>query len=319
MKRSLALVPATLAFALILSSCSSAPGEPESNASGDCIAPGAGSDSLVVEGALGKELTLSSAETVVVTAPERTVLIEGKGDEITADDRVNVSVSMFNGNNNELIFQTTEPMQIGGPYIDVINDAMKCSKVGDRTVTAVTAAGLYGEGQVENLGIADLKDEDSIILVLDFLERIELLDQATGTEVPLPEGAPKVEISPTGEPTITIPEGLKAPEKLTVYEMVKGEGPVVTGDQTVTVHYRGIIWRTGEEFDSSWSRGEPTAFPVGGVIDGFKKALEGYTVGSRLVSVVPAEDGGYGADWLTGRGYEADDVMVFVLDILSAS
>ncbi len=51
------------------------------------------------------------------------------------------------------------------------------------------------------------------------------------------------------------------------------------------------------------------------MIGGFQKALVGQTVGSQVMSIVPAEDGGYGAQQLASMGHEPDDVMVFVLDI----
>lgn len=319
MKTSLAIVPSALVLALTLSGCQSADPETEPANAGDCIASGEVSEALVVEGEFGSEPILVSATPISVTAPERSVLIEGTGDALTEEDTINVSVSMINGTSGELIVQSTESMQIGGPYHDVINDALKCSEVGNRTATAIPAKTLYGEGQVEALGVPGLNEDDTIVLVLDFLERLEMLEQAEGKEVALPEDAPEVDIAANGEPTITIPEGLEAPKELTVYPMIEGEGREVTINDQVVVHYRGIIWRTGEEFDSSWVRGEPVPFPVSGVIRGFQEALVGQNVGSRLVSVVPADDGGYGAEWLVERGYEADDVMVFVLDILSAS
>nr|WP_256448984.1 FKBP-type peptidyl-prolyl cis-trans isomerase [Leucobacter chinensis] len=112
--------------------------------------------------------------------------------------------------------------------------------------------------------------------------------------------------------------------------MVKGKGDEIKPGDTVFVHYRGVIMRTGEEFDSSWSRGEFSHFnaatdeeaaEVGAklpVIRGFRDALVGQTVGSRVMSIVPAEDGGYGGERLKSMGHEEDDVMVFVLDILGS-
>ena len=47
--------------------------------------------------------------------------------------------------------------------------------------------------------------------------------------------------------------------------------------------------------------------------------LEGQKVGSTIMSIVPADDGGYGAEQLQQMGHEPDDVMVFVLDIVDTS
>lgn len=285
----------------------------------DCISSGSVSESVTIEGEHGGELTITSTTPINAESVERSVLIEGDGDTIIAEETYMVGVSLFNGRTGEQIAQLKEAMQQDGPYHDVLNDALKCATVGDRTVVTLPASEMYGVGQVEEMGIPGLLETDSIVLAFDFMEKVEVLEQATGKELKLPEGAPNVEIAENGEPTITFPEGLKAPEKLSVYPMIEGEGQVVEEDDAVTVHYRGVIWRTGEEFDSSWVRGAPADFSVNGVIPGFKEALVGYKVGSRLISVVPANDGGYGPEWLVNNGYEEDDVMVFVLDILSAS
>ena len=143
------------------------------------------------------------------------------------------------------------------------------------------------------------------------------LDRAEGTEQPAPKGFPTVKLAEDGAPTITIPKDAKAPTKLEIATLIEGDGAVVKPGDNVTVHYTGVIWRTGETFDSGWARGAPVEFATTGVIGGFQKALEGQKFGSQIISVVPAEDGGYGAAGLEGKGFQKDDVMVFVLDILA--
>jgi peptidylprolyl isomerase len=89
---------------------------------------------------------------------------------------------------------------------------------------------------------------------------------------------------------------------------------VVPEGANVTVHYTGVNWNTGVIFDSSWTRGEPTTFNTRQVIGGFTAALEGQTVGSQVLVVIPP-DQGYGA-----AGSPPDiggtDTIVFVVDIL---
>jgi peptidylprolyl isomerase len=77
------------------------------------------------------------------------------------------------------------------------------------------------------------------------------------------------------------------------------------------------VWRTGKEFDSSWSRNQPYATPIGtgSVIAGWDKGLIGQTVGSRVMLVIPPKDG-YGS---AGQGpIKGTDTMVFAVDILGA-
>ena len=94
----------------------------------------------------------------------------------------------------------------------------------------------------------------------------------------------------------------------------KGDGEEVPEGANVVVHYTGINWNTGVIFDSSWDRGSPTTFNTRQVIGGFTAALEGQTVGSQVLVVIPP-DQGYGA-----AGSPPDiggtDTIVFVVDIL---
>jgi len=93
---------------------------------------------------------------------------------------------------------------------------------------------------------------------------------------------------------------------------------VVETGQTITVHYTGVLWDTGEVFDSSWESGSAASFPIGtgGVIAGWDKGLVGRTVGSQLLLVIPPADG-Y-ADAGSGSTIPPGATLVFVVDILDA-
>ncbi|WP_323825705.1 FKBP-type peptidyl-prolyl cis-trans isomerase, partial [Pseudomonas aeruginosa] len=62
------------------------------------------------------------------------------------------------------------------------------------------------------------------------------------------------------------------------------------GDQVI-VQYTGALYDGGTVFDSSWTNGAPAEFATTGVVPGFRKALEGQTVGSQVLVVMPASDG----------------------------
>ena len=66
----------------------------------------------------------------------------------------------------------------------------------------------------------------------------------------------------------------------------EGEGDSPKPGDMVTVHYRGTFV-DGEEFDSSYSRGEPQTFQVDGVIRGWTEALQMMKVGSKWQIFVP--------------------------------
>ncbi|RIV37010.1 FKBP-type peptidyl-prolyl cis-trans isomerase [Micromonospora radicis] len=126
----------------------------------------------------------------------------------------------------------------------------------------------------------------------------------------LPEGADPALGS---KPTVTKGDGELA--KLTVTELIEGTGPEVTAGQEITTNYVGVFYESGEEFDSSWERGQPASFPigVGQVIEGWDKGLVGVTVGSRVQLDIPAEQA-YG----DGAGGRPGGPLRFVVDILAA-
>ena len=106
---------------------------------------------------------------------------------------------------------------------------------------------------------------------------------------PRTTACPYVSITPKA-PEIVIPAG-DPPNRLIAIPVVVGDGPEVEKGDTVVVQYKGVLWRNGKEFDSSWSREQPfvTAIGQGAVIPGWDKGLVGQTVGSRVMLVDPTQ------------------------------
>ena len=79
----------------------------------------------------------------------------------------------------------------------------------------------------------------------------------------------------------------------------KSDGDKATANDSVTVNYRGWL-DDGTEFDSSYKRGEPISFPLGGVIPGWTEGMQLIGVGGMIELTIPAELGygqrGAGAD-----------------------
>ncbi|AEB42425.1 MULTISPECIES: FKBP-type peptidyl-prolyl cis-trans isomerase [Micromonospora] len=135
-----------------------------------------------------------------------------------------------------------------------------------------------------------------------------------------PQDAPPAPQLPEGaDPALGTQPEAKAGEgkldKLVVTPLIEGTGPKVEAGQSITVNYIGVFYENGEEFDSSWSRGEPATFPigVGQVIEGWDRGLVGVTVGSRVQLDIPAEQA-YG----DGAGGRPGGPLRFVVDILAA-
>jgi peptidylprolyl isomerase len=104
-----------------------------------------------------------------------------------------------------------------------------------------------------------------------------------------------------------------APAELTIQEVTVGTGVEAPAGATVKVHYLGVDYETGEEFDSSWGRGTPIEFPLGRLIKGWQEGIPGMKVGGRRTLICPPEMAygpAGGGHHLSGR------TLVFVIDLL---
>ncbi len=114
------------------------------------------------------------------------------------------------------------------------------------------------------------------------------------------------------KPEIDFYDG-EAPTELVVTDIEVGSGAEATPGATVEVHYLGVDLESGEEFDSSWSRGEPINFPLGSLIAGWQQGIPGMKVGGRRQLVCPphlAYGPAGGGHQLSGR------TLIFVIDLL---
>lgn len=327
LKRTRALIPAAIAAAVLLAGCTAGTDlpntpDPGSNpAAGECATSGEASAAVTVEGERGGEVTLTTTTPISTDKLERSVLTEGDGTRIPEGESLIASITIFNGRTGEVL-QRSQPAPIendASRLSDWAAELVQCGEPGQRVVLALPAEDVLN-GPASEAGIDGLQDGDTLVIVSDitqgYIDSGDLLKKAEGTAQSLDTAFPTVKLDTDGAPTITVPTGVDQPTALQVGTLIEGDGETVEAGDRVYVNYRGIIWRTGEEFDSSWSRGAPTDFLTTQVIGGFSKALVGQKVGSQIISVVPAEDGGYGAAQLQSMGHQPDDVMVFVLDIL---
>lgn len=106
------------------------------------------------------------------------------------------------------------------------------------------------------------------------------------------------------------------PDDLIIEDLVAGDGEVATSGQTAVVHYVGVSASSGQQFDASWDRGEPFAFPLGGgyVIAGWDQGVTGMRVGGQRRLVIPPHLG-YGERG-AGGVIAPGETLIFVVDLL---
>ena len=119
-------------------------------------------------------------------------------------------------------------------------------------------------------------------------------------------------------PRIDRPGG-DIPFELGIDDLTVGDGTEATSGSTVSVHYVGVAFSSGEEFDASWNRGQPFSFRLGKgqVIPGWDAGVQGMRVGGRRKLTIPSAMA-YGARG-AGGVIAPHETLVFVVDLLSVS
>jgi peptidylprolyl isomerase len=118
-------------------------------------------------------------------------------------------------------------------------------------------------------------------------------------------------------PTVEIPADETPSVELQLEDIELGDGEQALSGQTVEVHYVGVSWATGKEFDASWNRGQTFKFGLGRsqVIAGWDQGVAGMKVGGRRRITIPPHlaYGKRGAGGVIGP----DETLVFVVDLVS--
>ncbi|WP_420367886.1 FKBP-type peptidyl-prolyl cis-trans isomerase [Curtobacterium sp. L1-20] len=313
----IALVPAVV---LGLAACSgsgsggsSASPTPSASASASaitsCPKPGSSSKAITATGAFGGTTapTVTFKDGLSVAKPQASTVVQGKGAALKDGQYAQVSYSVYQASDAKKLgtvgFDQGNPqvLSVGGSGFGAL---LACTNVGDRVAVV---------GQSSALGF---NTGGEIVVVADVVAQTPT--KATGTAKTQDPKLPTVKDAADGEPTITIPKGVAAPTKTTPEVIKQGSGATIADGDTALVQYKGVVYDTGKEFDSSWSKGAPTTFTIseGSLIKGFVTGLVGQKVGSQVLIVVTPEDG-YGANPQEGSGIPKNATLVFVVDILA--
>lgn len=274
-----------------------------------CPKPGASSKAITVTGAFGGKTapTVEFDGGLSASKPQASTVVQGKGTALKDGEFAQVSYSVYQAKDAKKLgtvgFDQGNPqvLSVGGTGFGAL---LACANVGDR-VAAI--------GQSSALGFNTGGD---IVVVADVVAQTPT--KSTGTPQKQDPKLPTVEDKADGEPEITIPKGVAAPTKTTPEVIKQGTGDTIADGDSALVQYKGVVYDTGKEFDSSWSKGAPTTFTIseGSLIKGFVTGLVGQKVGSQVLIVVTPEDG-YGATPQEGSGIPKNATLVFVVDILA--
>ncbi len=124
-------------------------------------------------------------------------------------------------------------------------------------------------------------------------------------------------MSTNEKPQVDVPAGQSPSYELELEDVVVGEGEEAGAGSVVEVHYVGVSWASGAQFDASWDRGDTFKFTLGKghVIAGWDQGVAGMRVGGRRrITIPPAlAYGKRGAGGVIGP----DETLVFVVDLLS--
>ena len=300
-----------------LTACGSGEGE---------AAPGAGLDSVTIDGDQGKAPKVTFDGRLDPEKGETEVLVEGDGETIEDGDTVSAHYWIGNGFTEEEAQSTygqgAQSVELTEDVIEPLREAMIGQKVGARVAVLTSAGDAFGRDETgravgnAQLGIGNM---DAVLFVVDILGKVEVLDGPEGEEKEPAGWAPSL-IEEDGVITgLDFSTAHEPSGSLIATTLITGDGPVVEKGQTIYVDYLGQVYDADEPFDESYSK-EPASFPigVGQVVKGWDERLVGRTVGSRVILEIPPTKG-YGKAGNEQAGIKGTGTLFVVIGILGVA
>jgi len=178
-------------------------------------------------------------------------------------------------------------------------DALHCATAGTRAAVAIAPGGVP-EASLASLGMTK---GDSLVAVLDV--RKVYLAAANGSPVYNDGfGMPAVVRAPGGRPGVIVPDS-PAPKTFQTEVLKRGDGAKVSAQHPVLLQYTIVNWTDKSVADTTWDT-QAQFVTLSTKSKGFQRAVEGQTVGSQILAVIPPADGDSGAK----------DTQIAVIDIL---
>jgi len=327
MRRAAALVFTPLIAALALAGCSSSSSSTAASSSSSATSGGtAPYQSVTVAGTLNKVPTVTIPKAKGTGDLYIKTLIQGTGETLkstTTEGAISnyVAYDWSGATSKELSssYSVGEQSVFAGSLLPGLAKALTGQKMGSRVLAVIPPKDAWGTQGAPNAGISGT---DTLVFVIDLNRTFPYPTAVTGKQTSNGGGALPTVTAPakgsTTGPTVKVNTKATPPKKLETSVLVKGTGPVIKKGQTIVAQYTGLIWRTGQVFETSWGASPfLTPIGVGKVVPGWDQGLVGQTVGSRVLLVLPPAEG-YGSAGSSQAGIKGNDTLVFVVDILKA-
>ncbi|WP_125131795.1 hypothetical protein [Microbacterium sp. 10M-3C3] len=291
MRRTPALLAVTALVAVGLVGCTAA--APDASCNPTTQQSGA-LDGVDVTGADDARPTVDLPTPFKVSSTASKVLEPGQGTAISADNQLVVlDITISSGSTGEPIIATPYngdmsrafPVSEWTKGFPGLATALECVTQGSRLVIGLAPDDL-AEGAASQLGLAD---DESAVAVVDV--RKVYLPKAEGAPVfNESRGLPTVVRAPDGRPGIIVPEAT-APTDTVVQVLERGDGAEVADGDTVRAAYTEVSWQTGKVVNTTWD-GAPVAVTDQSLPAEVVSAVQGQTIGSQLLVVVPGDEDG---------------------------
>ncbi|WP_424214595.1 FKBP-type peptidyl-prolyl cis-trans isomerase [Streptomyces sp. BI20] len=247
------------------------------------------------------------------------VLSEGKGPALKKGDvaQVNYLGQVWDGKEPfDQSYDRGTPFDVNlgaGAVIKGWDQGLEGQKVGSRVELVIPPELGYGaQGSPPKIPA-----NATLVFVVDIVKATTVPASAKGKEVAQEnKDLPKVGTNTDGkEVSVTVPKGVEAPTKLVSNYVLEGDGAVVKDSDNVVVKFHGKTWKDDKTFESTYTTNQTVTWPMSQLtVKGLKAGLTGKKVGSRILLVIPP-DQGFG-DKEQGT-IPAKSTLTFSLDILA--
>ncbi len=275
-----------------------------------------------VSGELGQEPEVEVDGPLKLEETQTQVIEAGDGGPVVEGEQALLHVSLINGTTGEEAAATYDqgtPFHVQqvseGQLWPGVLEAIVDKPAGSRIAVAAVPEDAYGASGNPQLKIGP---NDPVLFVVDVLsvQPTDVLQGPEGDPTEVPASVPEVEAKGEDVTKLDFSGAAKEPsDELQVIPLVEGTGPPARDDSLVTFDYFGQVYGTNSVFDESFSK-QPVTFPlgIGGLIKGWDEGLVDVKEGSRVMLIVPPEQG-YGEQGQPPK-IPANATLTFVIDIL---